>query len=204
MKIQLEKPDINSLPESPGLYTFHLKIADLAILGLRGNADFTNGEINNAKLKLLKRINRLKKIYEVKNYKGKLSVGDGDRVSEKYKLEAKTEISLKFEFLKNRLEFIDDISNLVKILNSLNFLMPPLYVGITVNQGLKTRYWQHKRNYEKNESGTFGSRLKSDGLLWSDLEFHTVIIPSSIMEKSTVQFCESLIHAFGRPIYSYS
>lgn len=205
MQISLEQPDPSALPESPGIYSFQLNLVDLPMLGLRGNSNFAPSDLARAREKLVARLKWIKLIYEKKEFKGRMKSGEPNQsVSEKLSITAKTDLNLRLNSLEKRLGKINDLGNLIRVLQPINLLLPPLYVGMTISQGLKSRYWQHKSNYDSHVPGTFGGRIRSDGLLWSDVQFYCLPIPTELVEKEIIEFCEILLHGIGNPLYSYS
>jgi len=71
-------------------------------------------------------------------------------------------------------EFVEYLEMAEKVF----LILPALYCGMTVCQGLRSRFLQHKRNYMQEEVGSFGGRLAYSDISWSDIRFLCVPITS--------------------------
>ncbi len=80
--------------------------------------------------------------------------------------------------------------------------LPPLYCGMTVKQGLHSRYLQHRQNYTGEKSGTLGGRLAQSLISWSDIRFMCVPISGHSEKEASVRVLERhLINLLG-PVLS--
>ncbi len=55
-------------------------------------------------------------------------------------------------------------------------MFQPLYCGMTVDQGLRTRWKQHQRDFNSEDTSSFGGRLRELNFAWTDLVFVCVPI----------------------------
>lgn len=204
MTFSFKKYVPEAIPESPGLYAFQLRLVDLRMLGLRGNYGYTKEEVDLAKSKLIERLEWGKGIYESIYLDGTLKSLDQPKIGSAYRLRAHRALPLNTQNIKESLNGIPDIWNIVELLSNLGVLLPPLYVGITTTSGLRTRYNQHKYNFEKNNPGTLGARLRNAKLVWSDIDFYCLEYPTGMVDLETIKFCEQILHSFSNPIYSYA
>ena len=123
-----------------------------------------------------------------------------------FHLQIKEKITLEAEELSKRLDGINDqnIFQLVKLLNLVTLVLPPLYVGITVDQTLSTRYKQHRFDFETNRAGSFGGRITQTGIRWTDLDFSAICLPTSMMDSKNMRLAEYILHSLGKPLFSQS
>ena len=75
-------------------------------------------------------------------------------------------------------------------------------MGIALEQTLKERYEQHWYDVLNNKSNSFGGRVSKCGLLWDDLSYSAIEIPTGIVQKDLISVCEDLLQGFSKPIFS--
>jgi len=195
----------DEIPVEPGLYSFHLNMITMDKVGLIGNSNFNKEKLQVAKINLLNRLDRIDKILNSRLFSGKLVEKEKNYYnSVSYGLSATSNHGLIMDQLKLKIEAAEDIVRVVKLLNRMCIILPPLYVGITINQTLKKRYNQHKSNFFKNKNGSFGGRIAEANIRWDELIFSAVEIPTRLIDKEMLELCEDILHGLSKPIYSIS
>lgn len=191
-----------TLPDDPGVYAFRASIVSFEHIGLRGRGHST-GAINRAKQKLVARLGFFDEIFAGRVLNGSLvEENNPATIGVCYDATLSQSQSLDLSRISERVEAIDDFQKLVQLLNMLTLALPPLYIGITVDQTLKQRYRQHRRDFETKRQGCFGGRVAAVGLAWDDLDFSAITLPTGLAERQIVEFAESMLHAFTKPLFS--
>jgi len=193
----------NEIPSSPGIYVFRLDLVSQSKLCLRGSTGHAEIEVVRAKKNLIKRIQLIDKVMSSRKFEGQIS-----------EIEKVTHNKIQIDLLGNsrrvfegtdlikKLEEVEQLISLIQILEIITKIIPPLYVGIALEQTLKDRYEQHWNNYLSKKENGFGGRLSKSGLGWDDLSYSAIEIPTGIIQKDLVEVCEDLFQGFSKPIFS--
>lgn len=80
--------------------------------------------------------------------------------------------------------------------------LQPIYCGMTIGQGLATRYGQHFADYRSGRSGTFGGRMAASGLDWDDLAFQCIPVRPAAEAAASVANLERHLLMYANPILS--
>lgn len=81
-------------------------------------------------------------------------------------------------------------------------MFQPLYCGMTVEQGLRSRYIQHKLDNSRSKSGTFGGRLAELEIDWLDVQYICVPISISGDYRLSIELLEKHLINLFEPILS--
>lgn len=188
------------IPHSPGIYSFSVILGSRQKAGLLGKHPFDQKTLITAKTSLLRRLGRLEGIFASRSLDGTLrESGKGSGVSEGYVVTAR-QVTLSSSI--RLLESCDpqDVPILLDSLESLSTVPAPIYLGMTKEQTLNQRYFQHKSNFHSSsERDSFGYRIRSLGLRWDDLIYGCHPIADA---KPPVRALETLLHALIKPPYS--
>lgn len=199
--------DHTEIPDEPGIYAFRAKIVTPASVGLIGNSGFDIDSLLTARKMILKRLLMVDRLLSSREMTGEATERDKSPYLAKIlHLEIEEKITLDADDLSMRLDKFEDMNvfQLVKPLNLTTLALPPLYVGITVDQTLSTRYKQHQSDFDANQKRRFGGRVSQAGIRWSDLDFSAICLPTSMMDRNSMEFTEYILHALGKPLFSYS
>ncbi|MXZ44429.1 MAG: hypothetical protein F4Z01_05575 [Gammaproteobacteria bacterium] len=170
-------------------------------IGLDGKGPFSNSELEIARKNCLKIVD---KVLALNSKQKKLMVSIREVFSysdlpSTVTLEGCLEPS---SVLRERIAKLSltDFEAFVNTIYSLPTILPPIYVGVTTKQSIQTRYYQHRRNFDKRVEGTFGGRFKDTGFQWSDLVFSYVPQVSHELGSEALEALEDYIQYFSRPI----
>lgn len=181
-----------------------LKPISLQKLGLLGMSSFDEGDIKAAKRQLIKKLDFVSMVFNEREFDGYIQ-----EKNKSYKnrvlieLDGKSIGSFNTKWLEERIYNIKDTVSLLKVIELLSTVFPPLYIGIAIDQTLSSRYDQHWNNYNNGKKGCFSSRLIESGIDWSDVSYMAVKIPTELVNEEMIGFCEDLIHGLTKPIFSY-
>lgn len=164
--------DRDKIPRSQGIYAFYLDLISPVKLGLIGRGDFSEESIGKARITLKRRVKKLLSFVRSSKLSGRIvEESKAYHLSEIYNIQAIEEPPTSV------LESIDNIPNAlfyeyVCFLQTLVLFSQPVYVGITTDQTLFTRYNQHMNDYNGDgDKNSFGLRLKQSGFDWDDIIF---------------------------------
>ncbi len=184
-----------------GVYAFHLRAIRPQSIGLDGKGPFSNRKLEVARENCLR---ILEKVLAMNSKQKKLMVSVREIFSysvlpSSVTLEGCLEPS---SVLRDRIAHLnlEDFEAFVNTIYSLPTLLPPIYVGVTTKQTIQSRYFQHKRNFEKRTERTFGGRFSDTGFLWGDLVFSYVPQVSHELGPTALESLEDYIQYFSRPI----
>ena len=144
----------SDIPNDPGIYSFRTKIVSPESVGLIGNSNFNVESLLRAKEKVRERLINIDNLYATRRLIGKAQEpSKTSHLAKTLLLEIDEDTSLESDDLNKKLSNVTDIYKLVKLLNILTLALPPLYVGITVDQTLAARYIQHQRDFDAKSKG---------------------------------------------------
>lgn len=182
----------DELPQAPGVYGFYLLLCSRQRIGLIGLEPFSLEQLENAKENLSRRLDKIQRIYASKALEGTVKEkGKSAYLSEFY------DISLIQRNINNISHAIGgvDVSalpDLVDAIEQLSLMVGPIYCGMTCDQTLEQRYFQHKADfYRKSCSGTFGARFAEYEMLWDDLIFSCVPVAGN---RKNIRSIERAMH----------
>ena len=164
----------HEIPEEAGVYAFYYNPFQKRGLGLFRGREVDPTSVANARKVLIRKQRKLQHLLqdysadsEVKlrspagnllaMYSGSMSRKSASPISEKY-------YSMSDE------AFI----NFVDMAEKAAVMFQPLYCGMTVSQGLRARFLQHKNDHDVKRIGSFGGRLSAYGIHWDDLMFECI------------------------------
>ena len=119
-------------------------------------------------------------------------------------LEIEVKITLDADDLSMRLDKFEDMNvfQLMKLLNLTTLALPPLYVGITVDQTLSTRYKQHQSDFDANQKSALAVVFLKMVFVGQISIFSAICLPTSMIDRNSMEFAEYILHAFGKPLFS--
>lgn len=188
----------SEVPELPGIYAFYYAPFQASRLGLY--LDNKNIDILSLKEKVRKRITCYHffkewssiEVNAIKRNASGLNVGAYDG-----------RLNSKDAFL-DIVDSLNDnnIHKYISFFQNASFFFQPLYCGVTVEQGLQARLYQHKKNYHANTNGTFGARLKEAGIQWEDVCFVTAGSFNFNANKNDVYNLERFLISNSTPTFN--
>lgn len=188
----------NEIPDKPGIYSFYYCPFQKKRLGVYKDKILSEP----GKQDVLRVIKKKLHIYDVISTKSRLDVNidlfsSGGRKVNTYGGEIES-----LDFLDRSVWEIslEEACRLLNFLESASRLFRPLYCGMTFSQGLKTRYFQHKRDYEISDRETFGSRLRKSGVLWTDLAFSVTEVAHMNPTEEELRKMESILILNASPL----
>ena len=191
---------LEDIPTSPGLYAFYLSFISRRSLGLFQGESSSESEIDNAKSILEKKFLRFLSLRKERRYQGKIR--DASRHSH---LSPSFSVGLDEYFsdapLKSLLAMSGEIFlSAVDMIEDTLLLQPPVYVGISVDQTLRDRCLQHRKDFDSSiDGGGFGARLKRMGFEWTDLVY---VARASQVYGAELKEVEKSIQLLINPILS--
>ncbi|MDD0841182.1 hypothetical protein [Pseudomonas sp. Gutcm_11s] len=201
--IQFFKPEEEDrIPNRAGVYAFLYNPFERSRLGLYVGDSYSEGRLLEARIALKAKLSRLDKLRSDLILSGDISVkgtysGDVKVFSGSIPRSQSLELWSDIDSIEDN-EFIEYLEMAEKTC----LILPPLYCGMTVRQGLKERYLQHKQNYHSAREGTFGGRLSASNLSWADIRLLCIPITTPSETESSVRMLERhLIYLLG-PILS--
>ena len=195
----------DDIPFSPGIYAFRVKIVTPLRVGLIGNSNFDPKSLELAREKIINRLEMVDNLLVMRKMKGLArEKNKALHLSKSLKVKISESIAVEKQTLEKRLSENLDTYKLLQLLELVTLALPPLYVGITVDQTLSARYQQHRRDFESSRSQSFGGRISALGIRWSDLNFSAVSLSPKFVDKDLLEFAEYVLHALGKPIFSQS
>jgi len=192
--------DEMDIPHAPGIYSFSVLLGSRHKAGLLGRHPFDQKTLSAAKASLLRRLDRVERIFASRSLDGTLrESGKGNSVSEGYQVVAR-QVSLSNSIRLLESCDLQEVPIILDSLESLSTVPAPIYLGMAKEQTLNQRYFQHKSNFHSScERDSFGYRLRGLGLRWDDLIYGCHPIVDS---KPPVRALETLLHALIKPPYS--
>lgn len=191
------------IPRTQGLYAFFLSNISPGKLGLRGGGPHTKEDLENARNNLLKRVSESVNLFQGATFRGgfvenkKLS-----HMQRRFVVDVEEEANVDFiEYIKGIKH--EDLFSYINVASLMPFFTPPIYVGITKNQTLYERYFQHKSDFESNlEKSSFGTRLKGSNVRWSDIVFTCIEFGVTEDNSFLLNILEKHLQSITRPVLS--
>jgi hypothetical protein len=194
--------DLNEIPHKQGVYAFFLDAINRRSVGLLGSKPPDQSTLLRARERLRARIARVCSFMASLKMSGELF--DDDRaghVRNHFHLTGSGVAHDKLGEMFGNVR-LEDTLGLVKALERMPSLCQPIYVGITYHQTLRSRYMQHKTNFEVNSPNTFGGRLRQAGFEWADVGFSFFALARSELSESTLLLLEDYFQHFSKPLLS--
>ena len=190
------------VPEAPGIYFFYLTNISLVKVGLYRDQIASDDLLEQARENLIHRITQATKLFQKLTLEGK--------VSEPYRAqffnnEFQVQLQQTPHLIGKQVRELPLklLPRLVNFLESTNLVNRPIYVGQAQQQTLKARYDQHKGNFDANDPGTFGGRLREAGLDWDDITYSWLPVDAFLAENAeAVNFLEHSLLLTCNPVLS--
>jgi len=191
------------IPGSPGLYIFKPNLLSYRSLGLRGTGGFSEKELEVAKRCLMRNVQKLFDIYADRGLIGELREASKSLQNSVYFNLNATPAGLELlEGLISKLQNVEFSEELLSSISNLNDAFPPIYIGIAKQQSLKSRFLQHKIDYDSQSSSTFGGRVSKHLKSWSHLTYYAVPFPLSYSECNSLEIFEDFLQLIVKPVLS--
>jgi len=193
----------SNIPHTPGIYSFSFKQITPQTLGLRGLTSFTTEEILRAKAKLASTISRVSGVVNHRVLKGTITEpGKRKKNRLEVSLFGQTNAELDEQGLLAKIEVIEDFQSLISVLSAMSMVIPPLYVGITIDQSLSQRFAQHQNDYIARKGDNFGFRLYKSGIDWDQVQFSAISLPNEVVRADLLELVEGVLHTLTKPVLS--
>ena len=197
MLTTVDEYDLRRMRPTPGFYAFHLRALRSATVGLRGRGPFQHATLTRARRNILAILDRMLALARAKTYEGGLyEVHTYHRHGTELRLTGGLAHTGYLRATVERMA-LDDLPGFVSSVDALSTFLPPVYVGIVVEQTLLDRYQQHKSDHSRKTPGTFGQRLADHGFHWSDVVFSCA--PQARVGTTAIRALEDYLHYFSRP-----
>ena len=193
----VDEYDLRRMRPSPGFYAFHLRALRSATVGLAGHGPFEHSTLRAARRNVLTILDRMLALASAKAYQGDLRE---TRTYQKHGTELRLSGGLAHtRYLHATVErmALEDLPGFVASADALTTFLPPVYVGIAVEQTLLDRYQRHKSDHIRKTPGTFGQRLADHDFHWSDVVFSCA--PQARVGATALRALEHYLHYFSRP-----
>jgi hypothetical protein len=193
------------IPKLPGLYAFYLDLISPAKLGLLGREGFSDDQLERAKKDLVKRVRKSIDLLHKIRMLGGLKI-----------IDKKAHYPFRFKLLAEQVPSLDYISQIealptdsvygyLQAVHEFALFAQPIYVGITKEQTLFQRYFQHKQDFEVSEERSkFGVRLRHAGIDWDDILFVCVEFKSPSKTVQILTTLEKHLQNISNPALSIS
>jgi hypothetical protein len=190
------------IPTTQGIYAFFLHNISISKVGFRGEGPYTENEEQVAKKALLKRVHQGIDFARSSELNGEIyETSKAQHIRRKYSIHAKeicgVDISENISSLDGK-----NLKDYISVCEFIPFFTNPIYVGITSEQTLQKRYFQHKKAYETGDTKSmFGGRLIESGLSWYDIVFACVPFETPVSNDVLLKL-EKHLQALTRPTLS--
>lgn len=195
----VEEFELSRTQETPGVYAFHLRALRRASVGLTGKGPFENDVLVAAKSNCERIFERILQLETQRTFSGSLSEPRSYPAHGRI-IDVSGQVAYT-QSLRNKITTIPlhDIPGFVRGAEAIATLLPPLYVGITIEQSVQARYEQHKRDHSNRKQSTFGGRLADQGFHWADILFSFVPQAALNIRGDTLKTLEDYIQLLARP-----
>lgn len=199
MLTEVDEFQLSRLPPSGGIYAFHIRLIRRATVGLL-IPDASKEDLRRARNKLLLLLDRLVELEARLHFSGEIhEIGHYEHHGRRVELKGSVTVTDYLKRVINRLPWAD-VPQFIRVLESVPTFLPPLYIGIALDQTLQSRYEQHKRAFSAGPSDdTFGGRVAASGLAWNDLIFSIAPQPNLRLTDTAVELLEDYLQYFSRP-----
>ena len=189
--------DETRIPLSPGVYAFHLNLVGIGRCGLRRGDPIDASNFARIKEALQGRLRLFAALHRGDQFEG--TMFDTIRVGA---LRSVIDIqgSIRHPVISLDVLTTHDLNDLIQLLESTTYLMPPLYIGVACDQPLRIRYCQHRSDFEAAHTrNVLGYRLRKVGVKWTDISFSFNKLPPLSNNTQSLLAVESILHAVNPP-----
>lgn len=189
---------IADIPEAPGIYAFYISLIGPYSFGLRRGERVTETNAQHVRKALRQRLTRLRGVFRSSHLEGSLSdsvrSGPLQRVLVVVANECQSDLpEAAFEEMG-----IDELNGFLALGSKATFMLPPVYVGMTVDQTLRTRYLQHQASFASDKN-LFGPRIRAHRFVWDDMVFSFADLSPHEASSVPLHFLEAQIQAICPP-----
>jgi hypothetical protein len=186
------------IPETAGVYSFFFNPFRQSSLGIFRDSVPSSATISAAKKALSRRLQRFDQLKESVHVNIRGSVVNAGKLAQ---VRFSGALSCDTATNKAYLDVPEDcFVEFLQLAEASVSMHQPVYCGMTTEQGLRTRYHQHLDDYSSGNQATFGGRLASFSINWSDLVFQCVPVRASASVSPTVRMSEQLIIDYSLPL----
>lgn len=198
-EVKLSSFEESDIPDSAGVYCYRFNPFDPTALEIYSDRRLGDVKLKRAKRALSVRLNALWEItetsavdldFQLRNFAGRL-LGES-RLNSTLKSNLKRETFNDFG--------ADEFQEFLRFSNLCSSFLPPLYIGIAVEQTLRKRHSQHKRDFINRKTGTFGGRLANFKLDWYDLSYVCMPAAGFTGLAKTADAAEQTLFAITKPL----
>lgn len=193
----------DQIPEKPGIYAFFACMITPSIFGQEGqmSESIPSETSESARRILVKRYKELQGALYDREYFGSMRSPEiAGHIAPPIDLFGKDKppkgVSERLQSIPN-----EDLYGFVLLLQSATIYSRPLYVGITKEQTLKDRYYQHKESYQAKTEG-FGGRLRDAKIPWDTVRFCCSSFEYTDISYSSLGIAEDIVQSLSRPFLS--
>lgn len=195
--------DSDDIPAQPGLYAFFLDLVGPGNCGLRAGEHVTALNFTKIANNLDYRLRRLIPIFRQLELSGRVIECDKFGPLQRAFDFTGTETSPPLRAVTEIAATPSELESILVAAKQTAFFLPPVYVGMTVDQTLGQRYRQHHAAYQNStELNVLGSRLRSAGIAWTDLLFACAPIGPRDASETALRFVEQQLHVIHPPVFS--
>lgn len=192
-----------NIPAQPGLYAFFLNLVGPGNCGLRAGEHVSASNYTKIANNLDYRLQKLIPIFRKLELAGRVIESDKFGPLQRVFDFAGKETSPPLRAVTEIAATPSELESILVASKQTAFFLPPVYVGMTVDQTLGQRYRQHHAAYQSStELNVFGSRLRSAGIAWTDLLFACVPIGPRDASEIALRFVEQQLHVIHPPLFS--
>jgi len=188
----------SEIPESPGIYAFNISIVGPYRFGLRSGQAVSAEDRARIASALALRLSKIRRLFRAVGLTGQLVESNKSgllrRVFDVAADESTEDVNHhEFEALST-----DALNKILAVGSKATLMLPPIYVGMTLDQTLRQRYHQHRMSFSGADN-LFGPRLRALGFIWDDLVYSYLPLAADESESLPLRFIERQIHAINPP-----
>ncbi|SHK65298.1 hypothetical protein SAMN05216369_2655 [Marinobacter antarcticus] len=195
--------DDEQISNSAGVYGFLFNPFQKSKLGLYSGVPISEQRASEAKRALIKKLNNYNSLKSSKTIEANLKLLSPAGANEGTFI-GKAAIFTDTFFQPAEIEAltISEFMAYLEMASHATLLSQAIYCGMTIKQGLRDRYSQHKSNYESDKPGTFGGRLSNFSISWNDLIFVYTPIGVPSADSKSIKLLERQIITMFNPLLS--
>lgn len=197
--------DYRDIPSSPGIYAFYLRPISPTSVGLLETLPRSKDHAARVRRRFSTLIDKFITLSRTSHARGVIrEVGRAGHLATNFSVAL--DESVPTDPISGLSATIPeaDLRTALMLCGRISIFAQPIYVGIALEQTLRDRYEQHRRDHSSDSSdmNTFGGRLQSQGFAWSDVVFGCMATESRPLERGTMRFLEKYFQALTRPVFS--
>jgi hypothetical protein len=197
--------ETSRIPTTPGLYAFYLRPLTPSALGLLNTETPSPAKAAQVRKRVAAIATRFISLLRSGQLRG--SVVDTSRAAHiATRMDVVAEQTPDLSKVQELSETVPDgdLRDVLALLGKISLFAQPVYVGITYDSTLATRYEQHRLDYysEPIDQGTFGGRLNATGYEWRDVAFGCMPTSDLHISAKSLDFLEKYFQSLSCPVLS--